>query len=270
MPHYAIGDIQGCFDPLQRLLKKINFDPTHDHLWLVGDLVNRGSQSLAVLRFLKSLSSVRIVLGNHDLHFLAVAHGFIPLGKHDTFQDVLNAPDCIALCDWLRQQPLLQYDPHLQYVMTHAGILPTWTLDEAIQYAQEIQIALKNPEALLHLYGDLPDHWSPHLQGWDRLRFICNVFTRMRFCTPDGGLDLKFKGKPGEQETTHIPWFHSRPRTTQSAQIIFGHWASLNGETHEPRIHALDTGCAWGNTLTAMRLEDQQRFEEHLSCKLYS
>jgi bis(5'-nucleosyl)-tetraphosphatase (symmetrical) len=262
MAHYAIGDIQGCFEPLQRLLRKIHFDPAYDQLWLVGDLVNRGSQSLDVLRYLKSLpaESVRIVLGNHDLHFLAVAHGFIPPGKHDTFQDVLQAPDCPELCEWLRKQPLLQYEPTLNYVMTHAGILPAWTLEEAMQYAAEVQTALHDPEALLHLYGDLPAHWSKNLIGWDRLRFINNSFTRMRFCTLDGGLDLTFKGKPGEQTAGHLPWFHIQPRSILPTQIIFGHWATLNGETHEVGVHALDTGCAWGNSLTAMRLEDQQRF----------
>jgi bis(5'-nucleosyl)-tetraphosphatase (symmetrical) len=268
MAHYAIGDIQGCFEPLQRLLALIRFNPEQDQLWLVGDLVNRGSQSLEVLRFLKTLppSALQVVLGNHDMHFLAVAHGLISPGKHDTFQDVLQAPDRNVLCDWLRQQPLLHYDKKLNYLMTHAGILPAWTLAEAVQYAGEVESALRGPdylEAISNLYGDMPAHWNENLTGWDRLRFINNSFTRMRFCMPDGGLDLAFKGKPGEQAKGHIPWFHIHPRNTAPIQLIFGHWATLGGETHEPGIHALDTGCAWGNTLTAMRLEDQQRFAVH-------
>jgi bis(5'-nucleosyl)-tetraphosphatase (symmetrical) len=269
MAHYAIGDIQGCFEPLQRLLGLIRFNPEQDQLWLVGDVVNRGPQSLEVLRFLQTLhpAALRVVLGNHDLHFLAVAFGLIPLGKHDTFQPVLQAPDRESLCDWLRQQPLLHYDKKLNYIMTHAGILPAWTLAEAIKYAEEVQAALRSPayrDALFHLYGNTPTHWNEQLTGWDRLRFINNSFTRMRFCTPDGGLDLEFKGKPGEQEKGQIPWFHIHPRNTAPIQLVFGHWAALGGVTHEPDIHALDTGCAWGNTLTAMRLEDQKRFE--VSC----
>jgi bis(5'-nucleosyl)-tetraphosphatase (symmetrical) len=265
MAHYAIGDIQGCFEPFQRLLRLIQFDPDRDQLWLVGDLVNRGSQSLEVLRFLKALpvSSVRIVLGNHDLHFLTVAQSLIPFGKHDTFQDILSAPDCGDLCEWLRQQPLLHYDKSLNYVMTHAGILPSWTLLQAMQYAEEVEHVLRGyayTDALLHLYGDTPVYWHENLTGWERLRFISNSFTRMRFCTPDGGLDLKYKGKPGGQTEGHIPWFQGHPRQTLPVQIVFGHWAALDGQTHEQGIHALDTGCAWGHTLTAMCLEDQQRF----------
>jgi len=264
MAHYAIGDIQGCFEPLQRLLRLIHFNPDQDQLWLVGDLVNRGSQSASVLRFLKTLPhhALRVVLGNHDLHFLAVAYKLIPMGKNDTFQDLLEAPDRDVLCEWLRQQPVLHYDKKLNYVMTHAGILPAWTFEDAVKHAEEINTVLRSAsytDALLHLYGDMPDHWDENLRGWERLRFINNSFMRMRFCRPDGSLDLAFKGKPGQQTAGHIPWFHL-PRKITNMQILFGHWAALNGETDEPGIHALDTGCAWGHTLTAMRLEDQKRF----------
>lgn len=269
MSNYAIGDIQGCFKELIALVNLIQFDPQHDTLWFTGDLVNRGPQSLEVLRWIKALGDRAIVvLGNHDLHLLAVANQQMPTKKFDTLEEILAAPDCDELCDWLRQQPLLHFDPQLNFVIAHAGIAPQWTLTQAQQYADEVSIALKKPDYLdflAHLYGDTPTHWDEHLSGWERLRLIVNYFTRMRFCDLQGGLELVTKGESNLPPTGFVPWFKVPNRAAQQVKIIFGHWAALSGETNEPNTFALDTGCVWGNSLTAMRLEDEQRFS--VSCE---
>lgn len=261
MATYAIGDVQGCYDELQALLEKINFDVAKDQLWFVGDLVNRGPKSLEVLRFIKKLANAKVVLGNHDLHLLALASGF-SYSNH-TLHPVLTAPDCDEIIAWLKQLPLLYHDEKLNYVMVHAGIYPFWDLAQAKKYARELENALLQeplPELLKNLYGDLPEKWHDDLIGYERLRFICNVFTRMRFSTPDGKLEFKSVAKVGSQPAGYLPWFQIPKRQTQNINIIFGHWAALEGKTNAPNLFALDTGCVWGRALTAMRLEDRKYF----------
>lgn len=263
MSTYAIGDIQGCFFALQQLLTRIQFNPQHDTLWFTGDLVNRGPDSLATLRFIKSLGDKhRIVLGNHDLHLLAVAAGAHAGWEEDTLTPILQAPDRDELLTWLSQQPLLHYDAQLGYAMAHAGLAPTWDLDTALRLAQEVESAVRSTHArdfFSHMYSNQPEKWSETLTGWERLRCITNYFTRMRFCHVDGSLELKNK----TNITEHIdvmPWFLVPQRVNTSVKIIFGHWAALGGVTHTENTFAIDTGCVWGYELTAMRLEDQQRF----------
>lgn len=260
MPTYAIGDIQGCFDEFQALLELIQFDPAHDHLWVAGDLVNRGSKSLAVLRAIKNLNAV-VVLGNHDFHLLAITYGH-SYGKH-TMQDILTAPDRDELIDWLRRQPLLHYDAKLDYLLVHAGLLPQWSLEQAQQYAKEVETVLASDrcaEFLTHLYGNTPTQWDPNLGSWDRLRFITNVFTRIRFCDTEGHLDLTSKGKLDSQLPGFSPWFKLPSHLPPDIKIVFGHWAALEGKTDTPHRYAIDTGCVWGRSLTALRLEDEQLF----------
>lgn len=261
MATYAIGDVQGCYDELLALLDLIAFEPQKDCLWFAGDLVNRGPQSLEVLRFIKQLPHTHIVLGNHDLHLLALANGHAH-HKH-TLHDVLNAPDLSELINWLRQQPLLHYDTHLNYLMVHAGLPPQWDLTIAQQCAQEVEAILRSEhyaELLKNMYGDEPNKWQPNLIGLERQRFIINALTRIRFCDKEGRLNLHTKTGLEAQPTGYLPWFKIPGRLNGSLQIVFGHWAALQGVTEEARVHALDTGCVWGNALTAMRLEDGQRF----------
>lgn len=262
MATYAIGDVQGCYSELQELLAAIKFDPQADRLWFAGDLVNRGPNSLEVLRFVKNLGNAVVVLGNHDLHLLSLANGH-PYKDH-TMYDVLAAPDCQELIDWLRQQPLLHYDAKLGYLMTHAGLPPQWSLAQAQNYAEEVETQLNDDryaEFLDHIYGNQPDTWREDLTGWDRLRYIVNALTRLRFCTPSGKLDLVSVGKAGSQPPGFLPWFQVQNRACRDVNIVFGHWAALEGVTHTPQVFALDTGCAWGGSLTALRLEDRQLFE---------
>lgn len=264
MANYAIGDLQGCFKPLQQLLTTIRFEPTRDRLWLTGDLVNRGPESLKVLRFLKKLPlQPYIVLGNHDLHFLAVAYQALPPHPKDTFQDILAAEDKEELCDWLRHQPMLQHDTQLGFTMTHAGIFPLWSLEQAKQYAKEIEQLLQGEQYqrfLTNQYGDSPNFWREDLAGWERYRFIVNSFTRMRLCTIDGRLELITKTGLAKVPEGLLPWFEFPDRRAGEDNLLFGHWAALNGKVQQPHIFPLDTGCIWGGCLTAMRLEDQQYF----------
>lgn len=264
MANYAIGDIQGCFQELQLLLNQIHYRPAEDQLWLVGDLVNRGPDSLQVLRFLSELATpAKIVLGNHDLHLLAVAAAVSPLKSFDTLTVLLDAPDASQLLHWLRQQPLIHYDAELDVVMSHAGIYPFWTLTQAQQYAAEVTTQLQQADYknfLAAMYGNIPDQWSEDLTGNERLRFITNAFTRMRFCSAAGQLELTNKGEMQNPPAGYSPWFKIPQRAAAQHNIIFGHWAALNGVTGESKVHALDTGCAWGHSLTAQRLEDGQRF----------
>lgn len=267
MATYAIGDIQGCFEPLQCLLKKIAFDPAKDKLWLAGDLINRGPDTLATLRFLyKIKESITVVLGNHDLHFIAVYYGLRKQGKNDTLKKLLAAPDRADLVYWLRQQKLVHYDPMLGYTMVHAGIPPQWDLQEALARSREVEVALQSdqPENFLSgMYGNKPVAWNDELYGTDRLRVITNYFTRMRFCNAEGELELNTKESADLAPAGFAPWFAFSQRKTRNEKIIFGHWAALEGRVKEPNIFALDTGCVWGGHLTAMRLEDGVRF----SCK---
>ncbi|ARN74302.1 symmetrical bis(5'-nucleosyl)-tetraphosphatase [Oceanicoccus sagamiensis] len=259
MTRYAVGDVQGCLAPLQCLLKEVAFDPAQDQLWLAGDLINRGPASLDTLRFIKELGDcTRIVLGNHDLHFLAVAHGTRNAGKSDTFDEILNASDCQILVQWLQQQHLIYNDPSHDYTMVHAGIPPIWTVQQASQLAHEVEQVLRGETAadfFSHMYGNEPAVWNDQLEGWTRLRVITNYLTRMRFCTVAGELDFEDKlatiDKPDFK-----PWF-SYPATSNQ-NIIFGHWAALEGKADNPHVFALDTGCVWGHALTLMNLDTQQ------------
>lgn len=258
MAIFAIGDIQGCHDELKRLLERLRFNSAEDTLWFTGDLVNRGPKSLETLRFVKRLGEhAHCVLGNHDLHLLAVAAG---VGHHksaDTLDDLLVAPDRDELIDWLRQRPLLHHDPALGYTLIHAGLPPQWDLAMATACARELETALRAPgygEFLGKMYGDRPDCWSPSLTGSDRLRFIVNCFTRLRFCTAEGVLDLNSKGPPGTQPAGYMPWFEVPDRNSADLHILFGHWSSL-GMVRDHNVYPLDTGCIWGGRLSALRLD---------------
>lgn len=256
--HYAIGDVQGCFDSLMQLLDLIQFNESADTLWFTGDLVNRGPKSLETLRFIKKLGSKhRIVLGNHDLHLLALLHQCHQGWPDDTLDDILKADDREELTEWLLQQPLMHHDADLGFVMVHAGIAPFWDIKTASALNQEVQSVLrdKNPQFFFQeLYGNTPDLWDEKLKGFARLRCIVNYFTRMRFCFPDGRLSFD------DNDKDIIPWFQHPNRLTTSHKILFGHWAALSGITNTPNTFALDTGCVWGYALTAMRLEDEKRF----------
>lgn len=265
MADYAIGDIQGCYEPLMRLLDHIQFNEREDRLWFVGDLVNRGPQSLAVLRFIKNLPlSPRITLGNHDLHLLASLFGGRPWKGHDdTIHEIIHAADGEELGHWLRKQTIIYYDSELNYVLCHAGIAPIWDLEQALVCGGELEQALAGDnyvEFLKEMYGNVPNNWSEELQGIDRLRLITNYFTRMRFCSQDGSLELSYKGGITKAPNYLFPWFLVPMRKEIEADILFGHWAALMGNCPHPRIHALDTGCLWGGQLTALRLQDKQRF----------
>lgn len=262
MSTYAIGDIQGCFDSLLQLLEKIQFDQQKDTLWFAGDLVNRGTQSLETLRFVKSLQDRAItVLGNHDLTLLAVGNKTIPYNpRHHTFIDILEAPDCHELLTWLQYQPLLHHDAALGFTLVHAGLAPQWDLATAQSLAKEVESVLQGNMAIElfnHMYGNYPDNWDPTLKGWDRLRVIINYFTRLRFCNPEGQLELKTTGNESHAPLGFTPWFKIPNRKSQDLNILFGHWAALEGKTEIPTVFPLDTGCIWGNCLTALRLEDR-------------
>ena len=262
MSTYAIGDIQGCFDSLQQLLDKIQFAST-DRLWFTGDLVNRGPQSLEVLRFIKSLGpNHKVVLGNHDLHLLSVAYGLKSKKPGDTLDSILEAEDVLELMGWLRHQPLLHYDSSLNYLMVHAGLSPLWDINKARSLAKEVEQELQNEDyafLLENMYGNDPDHWEDHLSGISRWRCIINYLTRVRFCDAEGRIEMEYKGKIKDKPKDLIPWYDLPNRQTRDQNIVFGHWASLEGQVDTPNLFPLDTGCVWGRSLTAMRLEDQER-----------
>lgn len=262
MAIYAVGDIQGCHTELVQLLEKIRFDPGSDKLWLVGDLVNRGPDSLQVLRLVKSLGESAItVLGNHDLHLLAVAAGTSRLYRGDTLDEILRAPDRDELLTWLRNQRLLHAEG--DFVLVHAGLLPGWSVEQAAVLAREVETALQSRDYvdfLAHMYGNKPDAWADGLEGYKRLRVITNALTRMRICTDSGEMEFDFKAEKHNIPTGYRPWFDIPGRASQKSTVIFGHWSAL-GLKVSPNIIALDTGCLWGGTLTAMRLEDRQLFQ---------
>ncbi len=270
MSTYAIGDLQGCYQPLKKLLQVIDFNPQRDRLWFTGDLVNRGPDSLKTLRYVHSLGDSAIsVLGNHDLHLLAISEGMATIKEDDTLRDIINAEDSQELLSWLRQLPLLHHDPLLGFTMVHAGLPPQWDLEQAQQCANELQAVLRGTDYhqfFQHMYGNKPKRWSPQLQGADRLRFITNCFTRLRYCDADGKLCLKAKGPPGTQPDGYLPWFDVNNRASAKMDIIFGHWSAL-GRYQSKGIYALDSGCLWGHELTALRLEDKQYFS--ISCEEY-
>lgn len=262
MPTYAVGDIQGCYAELQQLLEQIRFDPAQDKLWLVGDLVNRGPGSLEVLRLVKSLGDAAItVLGNHDLHLLAVAEGAAELHRSDTLDEVLAAPDREELLAWLRGQRLLHAENG--YVLVHAGLLPGWTVEQAQRLAHEVEAELRSEryhEFFAHMYGNSPHAWRDDLAGYKRLRVITNAFTRMRICTAQGEMEFRFKGEVHNIPADYLPWYEVPGRRSAEATVIFGHWSAL-GLKVEPRVIALDTGCLWGGPMTAIRLEDRKLFQ---------
>ncbi|MGE3480098.1 MAG: symmetrical bis(5'-nucleosyl)-tetraphosphatase [Gammaproteobacteria bacterium] len=263
MAVYAIGDVQGCQRELMTLLSLLEFNPDTDRLWFVGDLVNRGPDSLEVLRFVKSLGDRAVtVLGNHDLHLLAIATGTRKPGPGDTFDDILAAPDRDALIDWLRRLPLLHHDAALGYTMIHAGLPPQWDLALAADRAAEVEAVLRSDDHVAFLrdmYGGKPDLWSESLRGTDRLRFILNCYTRLRFCDAEGRIHLKEKGSPFERDDDLRPWFESPGRASADLNLVFGHWSTL-GRYHAPGVCALDSGCVWGGALTALRLDGEPQW----------
>ena len=271
MATYAIGDIQGCFPSLRKLLDKLNFDPADDQLWFAGDLVNRGPESLATLRFVKNLGKNAVtVLGNHDLHLLAIAADH-KATRDKSIQAILDAADADDLINWLRQQPLLHADKSLGYVMVHAGIYPGWKLSEAKQHAKELQTVLSSDQYIdfiHHMYGNKPGVWSDDLQGWKRLRFICNSFTRMRYCDKKGKLNLEERGKPAHKHAGSIPWFEVPWRKPIKQRILFGHWSTL-GLLDRQDVYALDTGCVWGGKLTALRIDKSRPRYTSIKCPEY-
>jgi len=262
MSTYAIGDLQGCYHALQDMLKHIRFNPDSDKLWLVGDLINRGSGSLEVLRWVyQHRSNVVVVLGNHDLHALVVAEGFVAAHRSDTLQALLAAPDRDELLTWLRHQSMVHYEHG--YLMVHAGLLPQWSVKQALKLGAEVEVALRSDDYrdfLVKMYGNQPARWNGKLEGMDRLRVITNAMTRLRICSSKGEMEFKFKGELEDIPDDYMPWFEVPSRKTKDDTIIFGHWSAL-GLQQRPNLFALDTGCLWGGKLTALRLEDRQVFQ---------
>lgn len=260
MAVYAIGDLQGCYDPFRRLLDKLDFDPGRDKLWIAGDLVNRGPKSLKTLRFVRSLGdAVVAVLGNHDLHLLVIAHERTAAKRSASLamKPILRAHDCDELIEWLQNRPLVHYDEDLDTVLVHAGVLPAWDLDTVLALAGEVEAVLRGPrpsKLLAHLYGDEPDRWRDDLRGVPRWRFIVNVLTRMRMLKRKGRLDFDYTGPPQDAPPKLTPWYRARDRALAGTRIVFGHWSAL-GLLNEPDLVCLDTGCVWGRALTALRLD---------------
>lgn len=258
MAIFAIGDIQGCYDELQRLLERTKFNSTRDTLWFTGDLVNRGPKSLETLRFVKSLDTHAVcVLGNHDLHLLALAAGVNRYKSSDTLEAVLAAPDRDELLDWLRHRPLLHHDKALGFTLVHAGLPPQWNLTTANECARTLESVLRADDYrdfLHHMYGNQPLRWSPELRGQERLRFSVNCFTRMRYVNAAGDLDFASKGAPGSQPEGWLPWYAAPGRKNADLHILFGHWSTV-GEVKGHNVYPLDTGCVWGGRLSALRLD---------------
>ncbi len=264
MTTWAIGDLQGCAAELEDLLEAIAYTPGRDHLVFLGDLVNRGPDSLGALRRVRELGA-RTVLGNHDLHLLAQAEGFGgPARQRDTLEAILAAPDRDALLDWLRAQPLLIDTPAMLYV--HAGLAAQWRREDAVACAREVESVLHGPEfraLLAGMYGDAPAIWDPALAGMERLRFIINALTRIRYCGRDGAMAMQDKGPPGTQDAALLPWYAVPGRRSAGVPICFGHWSTLRlgpDQEREHRVHALDTGCVWGGELTALEVETGRRY----------
>lgn len=271
MTTYAIGDIQGCNDSLQRLLDHLQFDPAADKLWFVGDLVNRGNASLEVLRFVYSLGDSAItVLGNHDFHLLAMWRasnsGFKP---SSSLLPVLEAEDCDELLEWLRFRPLLHRDKKLGYTMVHAGLPPQWSVKQARKYAKEVENVLRSDQFVPFLnvmYGDQPDQWSEQLTGFDRIRFMVNCFSRLRFCSTSGKLNFSNKIGLNSDDSSLLPWFRIADRNSRNKKIVFGHWSTLQLYNND-NVYGIDTGCLWGGSLTAMVLDTPQPQFISLHCK---
>ncbi|NHN37040.1 symmetrical bis(5'-nucleosyl)-tetraphosphatase [Pseudomaricurvus alcaniphilus] len=264
MATYAIGDLQGCLAPLKCLLEDARFSADRDRLWLVGDLINRGPASLDTLRFIYALrDNVTCVLGNHDLHLLAVASGQRLASKGDTLEAILQAPDRDAMLEWLRHRPLLHHDASLGFTMVHAGIPPCWSLADALKRAGEVEQVLRGKHFdsfFANMYGNKPAVWKDSLAGTARWRLITNYFTRMRFCDAAGKLELGAKGDINSGAKGYLPWFAHPQRKTLADKIVFGHWAGLQGQAPVSNVYALDTGCVWGGAMTMLRLEDETYF----------
>ncbi len=259
MSTYAIGDVQGCYDPLRRLLDLVRFDPAVDTLWLVGDLVNRGPQSVETLRYVRGLGERAVtVLGNHDLHLLVVAGGVRRPHRGDTLDGILDAPDRDELLDWVRTRPMMHTG--LGYAMVHAGLLPQWTIEQASALAREAEAALQGPdypELLRTLYGNEPAAWDDTLTGWDRLRVIINAMTRLRLCDPSGRMEFGHKEGLEKAPAGYLPWFDVPGRASAETPIVCGHWAALGVRVRDDLL-SIDSGCVWGRQLTALRLDDRR------------
>ena len=268
MTRYAIGDLQGCVEELRTLLSRLKFSADRDRLWFVGDLVNRGPDSLAALRLVRDLGdNAVVVLGNHDLHLLAVACGVQRRRRSDTLDAVLAAPDRDALIEWLRLRPLAHLEGN--DLMVHAGVVPQWTAARTLALAAEVSSALRrDPRALFeHMYGDEPERWDERLAGAERLRFIINVLTRLRLCTADGRVDISIKGPPPPPPSPLRPWFEHPQRASRDVRVIFGHWSAL-GLVERSGVLGLDSGCVWGGSLTAANL-DSDRPLVSVHCREY-
>lgn len=266
MTDYAIGDIQGCYERLLDVLDKVDFSPSRDRLWVAGDIINRGPSSLESLRYIKNLgSSAVVVLGNHDLHLLAVALGGHAIKRKDTLQDILDAPDHEELLQWLLQQNICIHDTRRNLVMSHAGLPHIWTAEKGATLARELEAVLRSPDVedyFREMYGNYPECWRDDLQGMDRWRMITNYFTRMRFIAEDGTLELAAKESADQAPEGYAPWFRfERP---DDVRVIFGHWAALEGDTGSDRYIGLDTGCVWGGKLTVMNLDTDEKI--HCDC----
>ncbi len=268
MRTFVIGDLQGCYDPLVKLLEKIEYNPNNDHLWFVGDVINRGPKSLECLRFVKETVLAgrgKMVLGNHDFHLLAAYSGLEKYkSKSDTLDDILEAEDCDQLVDWLRHQPLIVKHPVYEAAMVHAGIPPQWTVTQAQAYASEVTEHLQNDQWQVflreHLFGNQSDQWQAHISGWERIRYIVNAFVRMRLCDERGQLELKEKGTPKPNDNSPFqPWFLWPNRKNKDVELYFGHWSTL-GSIDAYGVHATDTGCLWGRQLTAYCIEEKKRY----------
>ncbi|HRJ54029.1 MAG TPA: symmetrical bis(5'-nucleosyl)-tetraphosphatase [Candidatus Thiothrix moscowensis] len=262
MATYAIGDLQGCYEPLLRLLEKLRFDPAEDTLWFAGDLVNRGKHSLETLRFMRSLGKAAIcVLGNHDISLIAAFHDLRK--PHKSLKALVEAPDYAELIEWVAQRPILHTDQQLGYAISHAGIPPQWDMHTAETCAREVEQMLASPARavwLAQVYGDLPDVWNSHLPLFERHRYILNAFTRMRYCRPDGSLEFEAKQHPdtyagkNDKNRKLIPWFNYPTKHALGMTILFGHWSTL-GYYAGNKVIALDTGCVWGGQLSAIRID---------------
>lgn len=262
MATYAIGDLQGCFEAFKELLVAVAFNPARDRLWLTGDLVNRGEDSIGTLRWCMDHDDQLVaILGNHDLHLLAVAEGFVPPHRNDTLAEILDAPDRDEVLDWLRRRPMLHRENG--WLMVHAGLLPEWSPAQAEVLARALEATLRGPgyrDFLARMYGNEPRRWDDSLAGQDRLRLIANAMTRMRYLHPNGEMEFQHKCPPREAPEALLPWFDLPGRRSRAETVIFGHWSTL-GLVNRPDVVALDTGCLWGGRLSAIRLEDRQVFQ---------
>jgi bis(5'-nucleosyl)-tetraphosphatase (symmetrical) len=272
MAIYAIGDVQGCYDELLKLLDKIHYKEDRDQLWFTGDLVNRGPKSLQTLRMIRAMDANAVsVLGNHDLHLLATAYDHQKPGKKDTIDDILAARDKEQLFDWLRSRPLIHVDKDLDLVMVHAGLHPDWSIEKAQSLAHEVESVLRSEKHVLfykHMYGDKPRKWSDKLESWPRFRYITNIFTRLRYCDESGATSMSTKGAPGTQPKGLHPWFEIQNRCSKNDQIIFGHWSTLAllKDYTYTNVYPLDTGCLWGGRLTAMRIDEKPFSKTSIAC----